>query len=144
MATKYTPKSEYAKKLLDPRWQRLRLEVLNRDKFTCQCCGATDKTLHAHHLFYWPNPEGPWEYDPSSILTVCEDCHEIEHQWIRHRDAVVLASITSAGFRNNFEMECFSDIMTTLARAVTDPEAESDFLHMIQCHLKDMRARGSS
>jgi hypothetical protein len=28
--------SEYSKKLKHPRWQKKRLEILDRDKFTCQ------------------------------------------------------------------------------------------------------------
>lgn len=31
-------KSDYSQKLLDPRWQRKRLEILQRDDFTCQVC----------------------------------------------------------------------------------------------------------
>lgn len=42
----------YAFKLKDPRWQRKRLEILQRDNFTCQECYATDKELNVHHLIY--------------------------------------------------------------------------------------------
>lgn len=65
----------YAEKLKDPRWQRKRLEILQRDDFTCQNCLATDKTLHIHHGYYRRGLE-PWEYDGTTLWTLCEDCHE--------------------------------------------------------------------
>lgn len=68
----------YAEKLKDPRWQKKRLEVLNRDEFTCRYCGDTKTTLHVHHLYYSKGAE-PWDYDECELLTVCEDCHSVEH-----------------------------------------------------------------
>lgn len=69
--------SSYSEKLRDPRWQRKRLEILNRDKFTCIQCKCTDKTLHVHHCFYeWGRD--PWDYPDTSLITLCETCHEDE------------------------------------------------------------------
>lgn len=68
----------YAEKLKDPRWQKKRLEILNRDQFTCKYCEETTKTLHVHHLDYNPN-FNPWDIDISSLITLCEDCHKIIH-----------------------------------------------------------------
>jgi len=64
----------YLEKLKDPRWQKKRLKILERDGWTCKYCGSTHKTLHVHHLFYTKNPD-PWEIDPGFLLTLCEDCH---------------------------------------------------------------------
>lgn len=64
----------YAEKLRDPRWQKKRLEVMKRDKFTCRDCGATDKTLHVHHCFY--EKGNPWETGSALMLTLCDKCHE--------------------------------------------------------------------
>jgi len=64
----------YSEKLKDPRWQRKRLEILQRDGWTCLCCEATDKTLHVHHILYWPK-RNPWEYEDCFLQTLCEDCH---------------------------------------------------------------------
>ena len=62
----------YFQKLKDPRWQKLRLEIFNRDEFSCQYCGDTENTLNVHHLSYNGNP---WETDESLLITLCEDCH---------------------------------------------------------------------
>lgn len=69
--------AEYAAKLKDPRWQKKRLEILNRDNFTCQACKSTEKTLHVHHHFYSKGCE-PWEYMSEALQTLCEDCHQYE------------------------------------------------------------------
>jgi len=72
---------KYADKLKDPRWQKFRLKILDRDDFTCQMCGATDETLHAHHLAYKVDGKRvePWEVPPKWVVTLCESCHEREH-----------------------------------------------------------------
>lgn len=67
----------YSEKLKDPRWQKKRLEILNRDGWTCKKCGAKDKTLHVHHIFYSPGKD-PWEIRNGFLVTLCEDCHELE------------------------------------------------------------------
>lgn len=77
-------KEEYRSKLLDPRWQKMRLEVLSRDDWKCICCGEKSETLHAHHTYYDQSSEGPWDYPAASIVTLCASCHEAEHQAKRH------------------------------------------------------------
>lgn len=67
----------YSDKLKDPRWQKKRLEIMLRDKFTCQLCSATTATLHVHHLAYEKGKE-PWEYEEKMLVTICVGCHEEE------------------------------------------------------------------
>ena len=64
----------YSEKLKDPRWQKKRLEILDRDQFTCRDCGAINKTLHIHHCHYYGCD--PWDTKDSLLLTLCEECHE--------------------------------------------------------------------
>lgn len=68
----------YKEKLPDPRWQRKRLEVMDRDNFSCVRCFASDKSLQVHHKKYIKGRE-PWEYDHSELETLCYRCHEKEH-----------------------------------------------------------------
>lgn len=67
----------YSEKLKDPRWQKKRLEIFERDSFCCQKCLSEDKTLHVHHKKYQHGKE-PWEYDDKWLVTLCEDCHTFE------------------------------------------------------------------
>lgn len=49
----YVMKKEiYSEKLKDPRWQKKRLEILNRDEFACRFCGDNKSTLNVHHISY--------------------------------------------------------------------------------------------
>lgn len=64
----------YSEKLKDPRWQKKRLEVLERDKWKCCDCDGAEKTLQVHHCFY--EKGDPWETDVEFLTTLCEDCHE--------------------------------------------------------------------
>lgn len=69
-------KKIYSEKLLDPRWQKKRLEVFNRDKWTCLHCGDTTTTLNAHHLEY-STSGNPWDTPIESLQTLCVECHYI-------------------------------------------------------------------
>jgi hypothetical protein len=75
MATK-----TYAEKLKDPRWQRKRLEILERDIWMCSNCGDNEKTLHVHHRLYDKKYSDPWDYPSELLITLCEDCHKSESQ----------------------------------------------------------------
>jgi hypothetical protein len=68
---------KYSDKLRDPRWQKLRLEVMNRAYFTCEKCFDDKSTLHVHHNYYVGGRE-PWEYRADSLSCICENCHKLE------------------------------------------------------------------
>lgn len=67
----------YREKLKNPKWQRKRLEIFQRDKFRCQHCRSKEATLHVHHIYYTPNTD-PWDYPDEALVTLCEFCHEAE------------------------------------------------------------------
>jgi hypothetical protein len=68
----------YFEKLRDPRWQKRRLEIMNRDGFKCRICADAASTLNVHHLRYEKNAD-PWDYPDESLITTCELCHEELH-----------------------------------------------------------------
>lgn len=77
----------YSEKLLDPRWQKKRLEIMEREGFSCAFCADKTKTLHIHHYCYSKGKE-PWEYDNRDLVCICASCHEFIHmknvpEWIR-------------------------------------------------------------
>ena len=68
----------YSELLKSPLWQKKRLQILNRDKFTCKLCGDTETTLNVHHIEY--SQGKPWEIENSKLITTCEHCHcELEN-----------------------------------------------------------------
>lgn len=81
MAKKVYTQSAYSLKLKDPRWQKKRLEILERDKWTCQNCDDKDSTLHVHHKKY--EKGDPWDIDNKHLITLCFSCHEIESDEVK-------------------------------------------------------------
>lgn len=61
--------------LLDPRWQKRRLEIMQNAEFRCEICDDETSTLHVHHVVY-KKGAAPWEYSGSELQCLCEDCHE--------------------------------------------------------------------
>jgi len=73
---------EFAAKYKDPRWQKRRLEILERWGWICLNCGSGEKTLHVHHVGYRRNAD-PWDYPDWLLVPLCEDCHAEETQRIK-------------------------------------------------------------
>jgi len=63
---------KYSEKLKDPRWQKKRLEIFQRDNWKCTECGNDQSTLHIHHEKYSGKP---WEIPNKKLKTLCEGCH---------------------------------------------------------------------
>ena len=68
---------KYSEKLRDPRWQKKRLEILERDERKCQSCFDYTSTLAVHHRIYIKGKE-PWDYPNEHLVTLCENCHAQE------------------------------------------------------------------
>lgn len=64
----------YSEKLLDPRWQKRRLELLEAAGWTCRECGTKTQTLHVHHGHY-KRAADPWNYPDDVMHILCEECH---------------------------------------------------------------------
>lgn len=71
-------KADYATQRQDPRWQRKRLEIMERDQFKCVDCDSSEKTLNVHHDYYVTG-RMPWEYPSFSLSTLCRECHKERH-----------------------------------------------------------------
>lgn len=64
----------YSEKLRDPRWQKKRLEILNRDEWTCRYCLDTTIELQVHHKKYNGDP---WQANNDDLVTCCKYCHAL-------------------------------------------------------------------
>lgn len=88
----------YAEKLKDPRWQKKRLQILERDGWACQICDDTGSMLVVHHCDYQRDKD-PWDYPDELLITLCEHCHageldrsEIEQSLIHHLRRLFLSN----------------------------------------------------
>jgi len=69
----------YSELLKDPRWQKKRLKVLERDEWKCNKCGDKSQQLHVHHKKYIHGKK-PWEYTFNMLETLCAECHKDHHK----------------------------------------------------------------
>lgn len=76
--------SEYTDLLKDPRWQKKRLEVFERDNWECSRCSFTESQLNVHHIEYIRG-KNPWDYDMNKLITLCNECHEDIH---KHKETI--------------------------------------------------------
>jgi hypothetical protein len=68
---------QYFEKLKDPRWQKKRLKIFERDGWACNECAAKKFTLHVHHIEY--TCCDPWDEPDKNLITLCENCHDLNH-----------------------------------------------------------------
>ena len=101
MATK-----TYREKLLDPRWQKKRLERLDASGWACDSCEDKKTTLHVHHRRYIKGRE-PWEYSLSELMTLCKTCHEDYHKERELLDAVIAQACECGGPGRMIEIAVF-------------------------------------
>jgi hypothetical protein len=88
---------KYSEKLLDPRWQKLRLEIFERDEWMCRSCCDSENTLIVHHLSYSQGKD-PWDYPLENFLTLCKSCHEAEFETRPEYEKMLLSAIRQKGF----------------------------------------------
>lgn len=108
----YEPKGQSP--YLDPRWQKKRLSILDRDEFACQCCGSTSKTLHVHHLFYKKSSEGPWDYEDEALITYCDECHDALHSLSKRNANALFCSLVQAGITSDEQIRELVDFFELL------------------------------
>lgn len=95
----------YKDKLLDPRWQKLRLKVLKRDKFKCFICNDKESTLHVHHTSY-DKSGNPWDTDEAYLITLCKHCHTLE-EYLKYKDYYLLSASKSLISSDIVRITCY-------------------------------------
>lgn len=107
----------YSDLLTDPRWQRKRLEILERDGWRCRDCEDDKSTLHVHHLWY-PKGKAPWDVPSVILVTLCVKCHE---EW---------------GGAGRSGLESLGEEMAHVSSFATDPCGE------LACSISEAREEG--
>lgn len=127
----------YADKLKDPRWQRRRLEIFQRDEWRCTRCGRDDLTLHVHHVEYVGEP---WEAPDSVLRTLCEVCHDAHHHgaplWMVFADRSIAVLEERLNLRDAIDI---ADALVLLRPIPSvDVDAEDDAFAYIVGRLKQL------
>lgn len=140
-------KTDYELKLEDHRWLIKRMEILERDLSVCADCYATESIMHVHHLYYIFGHE-PWEYPDEAFVTLCEGCHQEEHErWNRYEGPERPLHLKKLGFRaKDFENLCFSLFAEKIGMSSATVRAIDDCLKMIERradnHRRQIEMRG--
>ncbi len=90
-------KSKWLERYKDPRWQKKRLEILERDNWICRDCGDDQSTLNVHHKWYEKNKD-VWGYNDNCYITLCDDCHSFIHELIDSKLINIRKLIFEGGF----------------------------------------------
>lgn len=139
--------SEYSKKLKDPRWQKKRLEILERDEWNCQICYDSESTLVVHHRKYLPNTE-PWDYPNDLLITLCEDCHEAERKERPEFERYLLDVLRNQFFAKDIlsitqgfsklELSHLPEVVASVYEwALSSPEIQRELIEKYFTHLKE-------
>jgi hypothetical protein len=142
-------RKQYLQKLKDPRWQKLRLKVLERDEFCCQRCFDDTSTLHVHHRYYVPGQD-PWDSLPDSLITLCESCHTEEMEMQPEVDQRLLRGLRSKFFYRDLigiaaaieemPMEHISDVVASVYEwALVTTEVQRTLIEMYFKYLEELR-----
>ena len=123
---------KYSEKLRDPRWQKKRLEIMERDGFSCRRCRGASQTLNVHHLYY-EDGKNPWDYPDASLVTLCEDCHGVEPADRDNLEVILIHKLKECGFITN-DLYKFCAVLLTCPEEfrsfVSKPPAELHFIRI--------------
>jgi hypothetical protein len=97
-------KITYAEKLKDPRWQKKRLEIFQRDQFRCMECFSDEKSLQVHHIAY--KGKEPWDTPDKLLITYCHECHQKEEDKLKAAGELFIKMMRGDG-QGSIEIEYF-------------------------------------
>lgn len=94
--------NEFFEQYKDPRWQKKRLKIMERDEFMCISCQDSDNTLNVHHRVLYRKDTKPWEYEDDELITLCEDCHKELTGIIKECNSIVARNCFVSDFAGEF------------------------------------------
>ena len=97
----------YKDQLLDPRWQKKRLSILERDNWKCTYCDNDKSTLMVHHLIY--EHKFAWEADDENLITLCQKCHEVYHNTFAACEKIILTNLRKK-LKDPFIITCAAEL----------------------------------
>lgn len=66
-----------ANKLPREEWDELRTKVYRAANYECEVCGANNKTLHCHEVWFWDESRRIQRL--VKLECCCELCHDVHH-----------------------------------------------------------------
>ena len=119
----------YKDQLQRPEWQRKRLEIMERDEWTCCLCNSKTNQLNVHHLYY-DNELRLWEYDDEVMVTVCASCHKNIHKDLNKIFGLVAFEV----IKNGMDINYISDVLNIDVRIKDKGKLVDDLEKIIRSH----------
>ena len=125
----------------DARWQKKRLEIMERDGFKCRSCGRGDGDeimLSVHHAYY-ESGKKVWDYPNETLITWCQECHEKRHK-CQKEIALYLSALSKDDHQVVYEATVGGGIDMVLMSNVLFLESMGDkeLTHRILYHMLDI------
>lgn len=138
----------YQEKLKDPRWQKKRLEIMERDNWQCQSCYDDESTLHIHHKYYMKCD--PWEYPEDALITLCAGCHEDQKELRPGYESDLLAMLKrnflageiytlTQGFHSMPMCHVPEVVASSIAWALSDEDMQREIIESYFKHIKESK-----
>lgn len=74
--------------------------VLKRD-LVCQLCESTIN-LHVHHIFYRSEAPIEWRHDPSNLVVLCAEDHDLVHSDKARYQRLLLDKMARRGYSSSY------------------------------------------
>jgi 5-methylcytosine-specific restriction endonuclease McrA len=84
----------YEDQLKTDEWKNKRLDIVERDNYTCYLCGYHGLLVNVHHLRYIRGKMA-WEYPDNLLITLCRGCHKTVHSDIIIRERMEATKVSS-------------------------------------------------
>ena len=110
----------------DPRWQKKRLEIMERDGWSCEHCQSSEKMLSVHHQWYEKGKK-IWDYPNKCFQTLCSDCHEYIHMVT----SAILANVKKSFFASGWDIYSL-DMLFSLV------ENNDKYSHKLRCSIQEI------
>lgn len=109
-------KQDYAELLKSPKWQRKRLEIMQRDNWRCKSCDDDNSELHVHHFVYTTNE--PWMEKNENLITLCGTCHKAIHYLLSCPDIGMETFVLVIKLMDDTETESIADFIENIKEEV--------------------------
>lgn len=67
---------EFAESYNTAEWQKKKNRILERDNYTCQICGDTERIMQVHHITYAHCDGKACRAHDNELITLCANCHK--------------------------------------------------------------------
>lgn len=128
----------YLEMLRSPKWQKKRLEILQKHDFKCDECGERDRELQVHHCWY-EKGKMPWDYPDECFKVQCDTHHKMWHEE-KHLLDVSVAKLSLRHMMNLMEMVERDNFVSDMSTILWENPCDIDLIKVGLVLVKDYKS----